>query len=93
MSPLAPEPILRAALFVVHVAACTTRNWTFSDQVSRQQIHDLWEAIHEVPDLVTRWRSDAEVELLGYFDEYDRKWPSPRLRAMYQRHLEHGQPA
>jgi len=22
-----------------------------------------------------------------YLDEYDRKWPSPRLREMYQRHL------
>jgi len=93
MSPLAPEPILRAALYVVHVAACTTRNWTRTDQVSRQQINDLWEALHEVPSLVTRWRPDAEAELLRYFDEYDRKWPGPRLRQMYDRHLEHGHPA
>jgi len=93
MSPLAPEPILRAALYVVHVAAYTTRNWTRTDQVSRQQINDLWEALHEVPSLVTRWRPDAEAELLRYFDEYDRKWPRPRLRQMYDRHLEHGHPA
>jgi uncharacterized protein (TIGR02996 family) len=42
---------------------------------------------------VTRWRPDAERELLMYLDEYDRKWPTPRLREMYQRHLEHGGPA
>jgi hypothetical protein len=59
----------------------------------RQQVNDLWEAIHEIPSLVTRWRPDAERELLMYLDEYDHKWPSPRLREMYQRHLEHGGPA
>lgn len=93
MTPLAPEPILRAALYVVHVAAYTTRNWTLTDGWSQRQVNDLWEALHEVPDLVTRWRPNAERELLMYLDEYDRKWPSPRLREMYQRHLEHGGPA
>jgi hypothetical protein len=80
---LAPEPILRAALRVVFVAAYTTRNWTLADEVTRKQINDLWEALHEVPDLVTRWRDDAEEELLRYFDEYDAKWAEPRLRAIY----------
>jgi hypothetical protein len=93
MTPLAPESILRAALHVVHVAAHTTRNWTLGEVVTRKQINDLWEAIHEVPILLTRWRTGAERELLMYFDEYDRKWPSPRLREMYQRHLEQGGPA
>jgi hypothetical protein len=76
---------------VVHVAAYTTRNWTLGEEVSRKQINDLWEALHVVPSLVTRWRFDAETELLMYFDEYDRKWPAPRLRQMYEQHLEHGQ--
>jgi hypothetical protein len=80
---LVPEPILRAALRVVFVAAYTTRNWTCDDEVTRKQINDLWEALHNVPDLVTRWRDDAEEELLRYFDEYDEKWPEPRLRAIY----------
>ena len=84
---LAPEPILRAALRVVFVAAYTTRNWTCSDEVPRKQINDLWEALHEVPDLVTRWRGDAEEELLRYFHEYDEKWPEPRLRAIYDQAL------
>ena len=84
---LAPEPILRAALRVVFVAAYTTRNWTLSDEVTRKQINDLWEALHEVPDLVTRWRDDAQEELLRAFDEYDTKWPEPRLRAIYEQAL------
>ena len=93
MTPLAPEAILRAALYVIHVAAYTTRNWTLADGWPRQQVNDLWEALHEVPSLVTRWRPDAERELYLYFDEYDRKWPTPRLREMYQRHMEHDGPA
>jgi len=93
MTPLAPEPILRAALHVVHVVAYTTRNWTYADGWPRQQVYDLWDAIHVVPILLTLWRPDAERELLMYLDEYDRKWPTPRLREMYQRRLEHGGPA
>jgi len=31
MGQIAPEPTLRAALRVLHVAAYTTRNWTLSD--------------------------------------------------------------
>ncbi len=85
MTSVAPEPILRAALRVVHVAAYTTRNWTYADGWPRQQVYDLWEALHVVPDLVTRWRPDAERELLGYLDEYDHKWPAPRLRELYER--------
>jgi hypothetical protein len=80
---LAPEATLRAALHVLFVAAYTTRNWTFSDEVTRQQIHDLWQALHEIPDLVTRWREGSEDELLRYLDEYDAKWPQPRLRVIY----------
>ena len=72
---------------VVFVASYTTRNWTVADPVPRQQINDLWEAIHNVPDLVCRWRDGAERELLGYFAEYDEKWPEPRLREIYDQAL------
>jgi hypothetical protein len=68
-SPLAPEPILRAALRVLHVAAYTTRNWTLAEDISRKQINALWEAIHEIPDLITRWSGDEESlgELRMYY--------------------------
>jgi hypothetical protein len=78
-----PKRILKAALDVLFICGCTTRNWTLGDEVSRRQINDLWEAVHEIPSLLTRWRPDAEAELLRYLDEYDSKWPAPQLRARY----------
>lgn len=84
MKTLAPEPILRAALRVLFVASYTSRNWTLSDEVSRGQLNDLWEALHEIPDLLGRWRDDAEQELLMYLDEYDSKWSSPSFRLIYE---------
>jgi hypothetical protein len=84
MNLIAPEPILRAAMRVLHVAAYTTRNWTLNNDASIKQINDLWEAIHEIPDLVCRWHGDAEKELLMYLDEYDTQWTTPKLRAIYE---------
>jgi hypothetical protein len=88
-TPLAPEPILRAALRVVHVAAYTTRNWTLADEISRKQIYDLWEAIHEIPDLIKRWRGDEESlrELRMYLQEYDQRWATPKLEEIFDHAL------
>ena len=80
---LPPERILKAALDVLFTCAYTTRNWTLDDAVSRRQINDLWEAVHEIPSLLTRWRPDGEKELLMYLREYDAKWPSPQLEVHY----------
>ena len=80
---MAPEPNLRGALRVLFVAAYTTRNWTLSPQFPHHQINALWEAIHEVPDLLQRWRPDAEVELLAYLDEYDSQFDDLHLRDLY----------
>jgi hypothetical protein len=88
-SSVAPEPVLRAALRVLHVAGCTTRNWTLSEDVSRQQINGLWEAIHEIPDLLKRWRGDDESlrELRMYLQEYDQRWSSPNLEQIFDQAL------
>jgi hypothetical protein len=90
MGQIALEPILRAALRVLHVAAYTTRNWTLSDDISRKQINDLWEAIHEIPDLLKRWDvpEQCEAELKMYLREYDCKWQTPKLEAIYQQALQ-----
>ena len=80
---LPPDRVLRATLDVLHLCACTTRNWTLDPSVTREQINDLWEAVHEIPSLLTRWRPDAEAELLGYLEEYNSRWPSPSLKARY----------
>lgn len=86
---LAPEPILRAALRVLHVAAYTTRNWTLAEDISRKQINALWEAIHEIPDLIKRWRGDEESlrELRMYLQEYDRIWTFPKLEQIFDHAL------
>ena len=83
MMDLPPQNILKAALETIFLCSYTTRNWTLSDEVTRQQINDLWEAVHEIPSLLTRWRDDSENELLTYLDEYDEKWPSPMLKERY----------
>lgn len=90
---LAPEPVLRAALRVLHLAAYTTRNWGVSDEVSRNQIYDLWEAIHEIPDLIKRWRGDEECmrELRMYLREYTERWETPNLEAAFDQALENPQ--
>ena len=66
------------------MSAVYTRNWTLADVVSREQINDLWEAVHEIPDLLTRWREDSESELLSYLKEYKEKWREPDLEAAYR---------
>jgi hypothetical protein len=87
---LAPEPILRASLRVLHVAAYTTRNWTLGQEVvPREQINSLWEAIHEIPDLIMRWRDDEESlrELRTYLQEYDQRWNFPKLEEIFDQAL------
>jgi hypothetical protein len=89
-SAIAPEPILRAALRVLHVAAYTTRNWTLNENVvPRQQINALWEAIHEIPDLLKRWRGEEESlrDLKMYLREYDQKWSFPKLEQTFDQAL------
>ena len=79
-----PPEILKAALIVVSWAAIWTRNSALNENVSRKQIYDLWEAVHEIPGLLTRWRPGAEEELLMYFRCYNEKWDSPKLRNRYE---------
>jgi hypothetical protein len=90
----APEPVARAALQVLHVAAYTTRNWTVNDTVPRKQINALWEAIHEVPAVVANWRSDEESleELRAYFREYDEKYTDLGLGLRFEHALLECQP-
>jgi hypothetical protein len=80
---LPPEKILNGALRVLSIAAVYTRSCTLADEVSRKRINDLWEAIHEIPDLLTRWCDDSEAELVMYLQEYGQKWKEPNLEAAY----------
>jgi hypothetical protein len=86
MSQLAPPDVMRGALRVLYVAAYTTRNWTLNEKVSRKQINDLWEAIHEIPSVLAHWRSTEEFEhaLQVYLSGYIKEWKAPDLLAIYK---------
>ena len=51
--------------------------------------HGLWaesrEALHEIPDLIGRWRDDGDSlgELRMYLREYDEHWGSPKLEVAF----------
>jgi len=85
MAQLAPPDVMKGALRVLYVAAYTTRNWTLNEDISRKQINDLWEAIHEIPSVLNHWRfEESEREMEIYLAEYARKWKSPNLIAIYK---------
>lgn len=81
---LAPENCTAAALRVLFIAGVSTRNWTLTQEVSRGQINDLWEAIHEIPAVLANWDDQAsENELIAYLREYDKKWDDLMLEKTY----------
>jgi len=81
---LPPKPILIGALRVIHCAAYTTRNWALDESIPRKQILDLWEAVHDIPEMLMRWRGKESEELLElYLSEYASKWNYPDLRDRY----------
>jgi len=87
MTPLAPEHIVRGGLHLLFVAACATRNATIAEPLPRARLNALWEAVHEIPALLARWRDGAETELLRYLDEYDDQFDDLHLRATYEQAL------
>lgn len=83
-SEFAPPHIMFAALHVLHYAAYTTRNWGTDESIDRRQICDLWEAMHNVPIVLTHWRGkESEAEILLCFEEYTEMWKEPHLLGRY----------
>lgn len=60
-----------------------------NDGISRKQIHDLWEAIHEIPDLIKWWQGDEESlrELRMHLQEYNQLWDFPKLEEIFNQAL------
>ena len=73
---IAPEPIVKAALWTLHLATVFCRNWTLHPDVPVEMVNDLMEAIHEVPSILMHWNDkhsfDEIVRHLSTFDE--RSW-------------------
>ena len=88
-SPLAPEPVRRAAVRVSHVAVSTIHNWELSEDPPRKQIDALLKTVHEALDLIKRWHGDEESlrELRMYLQGYDHRWSSPKLEQIFDQAL------
>jgi hypothetical protein len=71
--PVAPEPFLSAYLAVLETATVAARNWA-GGEVSREQIADLMDAVHNIPRLLNRWEECDEPSLRSALKQYDRKW-------------------
>jgi hypothetical protein len=89
---LAPGPNMKACLRVLYQAAVQGRmlGWEgerggLSPQRS-QQLADLMDAVHEIPDLVQRWEECDEGLLRSMLKAYDEKWhPTVELLGEYDR--------
>ena len=86
-----PQAVLDAALFTLHRALVHCRNVTLTpNEDRRQEVNQIMEAIHEVPDFLANWqlRDLKELRLhLNYFDST--KWVgSPNLLKIFDAKLQ-----
>jgi len=79
---LAPEPFLSAYLSVVRETIVFARylslkNLKFTNRINKsnsEQISDLLDAIHVIPELINNWDKCNESNLRNYLKQYDLKW-------------------
>src|SRR5206468_3224473 len=81
---LAPEPQIKACLAVMCRAALAGRLLGYEGSKTglsperSAQLADLMDAVHNIPDLMTRWGECDEVLLVAMLKDYDRRW-SPAI--------------
>lgn len=81
---LAPEPVVIAALEVMHFAAHLTRNWMAQPDIPREQMQALWEAVYIIPHLLKRWMGEESLaELRARLEMYDQHWNFPKLSEVF----------
>lgn len=86
-----PEPVLAAPLHTLRWALIYARNLTYQPSTeAARQIHDLMDALHEIPGFLADWcssRHPEELRLhLACFDH--RRWPgAPDLVAVFEHKL------
>ncbi|MBL0215086.1 MAG: hypothetical protein IPQ07_14510 [Myxococcales bacterium] len=91
---LAPEPYLSACLEVLRQATIRARFIAYGghqEGLTSEQadcLADLMDAVHNIPELLTRWEDCNEALLQGMLEDFDRKWqghPSAQLVSAYLR--------
>ena len=84
MKPI-PHKNLRACLAVLHSACIRARLLGYEGETHglpadrARLLVDLMDAVHELPNLATRWPDCNELLLRGILREFDEKWPSERI--------------
>src|SRR5687768_18398424 len=82
MLPPIPESKLRACLAVLGRACVHARLLGYEGEQTGLSIDrsrllaDLMDAVHNIPDLITRWPSCDQELLRGMLADFDAKWSS-----------------
>jgi hypothetical protein len=87
----APQAVLAAALFTLHRALVHCRNVTLSPKIDRrQEVNEIMEAIHEVPDFLANWQLHDLKELRLHLSCFDStKWVgAPNLVRLFDAKLQ-----
>jgi hypothetical protein len=86
---IAPEPVLRAGNETVSLACAFVRNETLRDDAATPMIYAVMDAIHEIPRMLTDWRSDRLKEVRNHFGCFTAsRWPgAPDLIAFFEGRL------
>ena len=78
---LAPEPYLSAYLKVLQTAILVARRMAWEGQYHGEipveeidRLADLMDAVHNIPDLLTRWEECDEPRLREFLEMWDEKW-------------------
>lgn len=73
MTTLPPEPVLSCYLEVLRQATIRARALAWS-KGSHEQIADLMDAVHVIPELLNNWGRCDEEGLMGFLKAYDNRW-------------------
>jgi hypothetical protein len=85
----APPAIMEAALHTIYRACVMARNCTLPGHEHSAKANSLMEAVHEVPNLLTKWNAERLCEVRNHFDCFEsHEWPgSPDLVTTFNERL------
>lgn len=83
---------MSACMKVVYHAAVYARSWGYSGKVDANNIADLMDAIHNIPELIQNWeRCDVQLLRMSFLGAYQDKWArhgGPPLRDIFDKAVE-----
>lgn len=75
--PTAPEAMMWAMSRLLFFVVTYVRNVATDETFSRHELHDLMDAIHNIPDWMFRWDERHQPDELQWFlRTYENKWPN-----------------